>query len=557
MTAPSKRPAGRFDALLVAGCSLVVFAIAHRHAFLSPYIVNDDVRQQLFWMARWCDPALYPPDLLSAYAAAYVPVGVKAVYTFGVRLLGIDPLLCSKLVTGLLFTVLAVAMRGIGATLGDRRLGFACAAMVWLLPFFLKNLSGGLSRAFAAPLLALFVLGWLRRDAVTMAATLVATAVLSPYMAVVCAGSACLDAVFARCTRRAGPAFPARAWHLAVLALAAGAVLAFNRSIAAAGFGPLAWGRDLVGRPEFTAAGRLDLFPLPNPFFDLVYWPFESIGLFLDIGLFTGVASLAVLLPVLIRGWRRTPWAALLPKLRPLAMLLAGSLVLYLAARIVALALFVPDRYVTYTINLLYALGLAVCLRHAFSPLIERRWGAALLLVLAAGLGAWRLTGDGLYDYRDGAPLYAAVRALPKDARVAGNPEVMDNVLTFGRRNVLASFELAHPWSVGYWRRFAPRLADAVEAYYAKDARTVVDVARRDGITHFVVREGDFTPETLRKGPLFAPYNARIRELAAAPGQFALLDGAQFPYTRLAPDLRLVDMRPFTARPSAPPPEAP
>lgn len=557
MIEPSKRPAGRWDAFAVAGCSLVVFAIAHRHAFLSPFIINDDVRQQLFWMARWLDPALYPPDLLSAYAAAYVPNGVKAVYYLAATLAGIGPLLCSKLATGLLFVTLAVAMRGIGATLGDRRLGFVCAAMVWLLPFFLKNISGGLSRAFAAPLLALFVLGWLRRKAWAMAVVLLLAAATIPYMAVVCAGCVCLDAVLARLARRPGPAFPARAWHLGVIALAAGLVLSFNRAITAAGFGPLAWGRDLVGRPEFTAAGRLDLFPLPNPFFDLVYWPFESIGLFLDVGLGTGIASLVVLLPILVRGARRAPWAALAPKLRPLAMLLAGSLLLYLAARIVALALFVPDRYVTYTIHLLYALGLAVCLRHACSPLIESRTGAALLLVLAAGLGAWRLGDDGLYDYRAEAPLYAAVRALPKEARLAGNPEVMDNVLTFGRRNVLASFELAHPWSLGYWRRFAPRLADTVAAYYAKDARAVLDVARRRGITHFVVRESDFTPAALAKGPFFAPYTARIRELAAAPGQFVLLDGSQFPYSRLAPNLRLVDMRPFLARPGAPPPKAP
>ena len=223
----------------------------------------------------------------------------------------------------------------------------------------------------------------------------------------------------------------------------------------------------------------------------------------------------------------------------------------------VALALFVPDRYVTYTINLLYALGLAVCLRFAAAPFLERRRNAVWLLLLAVGLGAWRLSDDGLYDYRAEAPLYAAVRALPTDARLAGNPEVMDNVLTFGERNVLATFELAHPWSVGYWRQFAPRLADTVAAYYAKDARTVIAVAKRDGITHFVVREGDFRPEALRQGPLFAPYNARIRELAAAPGDFALLDGTQFPYTRLAPDIRLVDMRPFTARPSTPPSKAP
>jgi hypothetical protein len=553
MTASSDRPAGRLDWLVVAGCSLVVFVVAHRHALRSPFVINDDVRQQLFWMARWLDPGLYPSDLLNAYAAAYVPAGVKALYLLAAEAAGLDPILFSKLLSGVLFVLLALVMRAIGLTLGDRTLGFFSAALVWLLPFFLKNVSGGLSRSFAAPLLALFVLAWLRKNAWLMAATLLVEALCIPYMAILCAGCACLDALASRLARRPGPAFPGRPWHVLVLVAAAGLVWSMNQAITTAGFGPLAWGRDLVGRPEFTAAGRLDLFPLPNPFFDLVYWPFEGIGLFLDLGLVAGIASLAALLPLLVRGARRTPWAELAARARPLAFLLAGSLGLYLVARAVALALFVPDRYVTYSINLLYALGLAVCLRHALAGLDGRRFGA-WLLVLAVGLGAWRETDAGLYDYRADAPLYAAVAALPKDALLAGHPELLDNVLTFGRRNVLASFELAHPWCLGYWRRLAPRLADQVEAYYAKDPATVIDMARRYGITHFVVRESDFTPRALAGHPLFAPYDARIRELAARPGDFALLDGKNFPYTRPEPGVRLVDMRPFaTNRPATSP----
>ena len=34
-----------------------------------------------------------------------------------------------------------------------------------------------------------------------------------------------------------------------------------------------------------------------------------------------------------------------------------------------------------------------------------------------------------------------------------------------------------------------------------------------------------------------------IRELAASPGKFALLDGAEFPYTSPEPGVRLIDLR--------------
>ncbi|QAZ66028.1 hypothetical protein C3Y92_01730 [Solidesulfovibrio carbinolicus] len=539
----SHRPVRPLDWMAVCLLSALVFAVAHRLGLASPYVVNDDVRQQLFWMARWLDPGLYPSDFLSDYAAAYVPAGVKALYFAAAKGFGCDPILFSKLLTGGLFVLLAASLFGIGATLEGPMLGWFCAAMAWAMPYFLKNISGGLSRAFAGPLLALFFWAWLRRSGRGMAWVLLLQAATIPYIAMLCAGCACLDAVMARLTDRPAAPFPARPVHGLVLAAAAAAVLGMNQALAAKGYGPLVGRAALAGDPVFGPNGRLDLFPLPNPFLDLVYWPFESIGLFLEWGLFPGIATLAVLAPMLWIGARRAPWRDYIPLYRPAAMLLAGSLGLYALARAIALVLFVPDRYISYSINLLYALGLALCLRWFFGGLLARRFGGPALLALAVCFGCWRLSGVGLYDYRADAPLCSAVAALPKDALVAGNPKDLDNVLTFGRRNVVASFELAHPWSVGAWKIMTPRLGHQLEAYYAKDSDTVREFARVYGVTHMVVREGDYAPKAMEKGPLFAPFDDRIRELAAASGKFALLDGAEFPYTSPEPGVRLIDLR--------------
>jgi hypothetical protein len=548
MTAPSDGPALRRDWFAVALCALAVFLVAHRLGLASPYVINDDVRQQLFWMARWLDPSFYPSDLLGDYAAAYVPPALKALYYAAAKGCGLDPLAFSKWLTGCLFVVLALAFFGMGMALEGRMLGFFCAAMACCLPYFLKNISGGLSRSFAPPLLALFFLAWVRRSGLGMALSLLAQALFIPYIAVLCAFCACCDAFWARITDREAGVFPARPWHGAALLAAAALVWAFNHGLTTAGFGPLVGRKALAAAPEFTAAGRLELYPLPNPFFDLVYWPFESIGLFLDIGLFAGVVSLAVLLPFLIVGFRRAPWPQLSARAgRQAAALLVGSLLLYVLARIVALRLFVPDRYIAYTVNMLYALGLAVALRHALARPLAAPAGRVALCLAVLAFGMWRLSGAGLYDYRADAPLYAAVARLPKDALLAGNPKLLDNVLTFGRRNVLASYELAHPWSTGYWGMYYPRLAHQAEAYYAKDPAMVLDFARAYGVTHMVVREADLTPGAAVKGPLFAPFDARIAALAATPGKFALLDATKFPYTSPEPGVRLVDLRPLLA----------
>ncbi len=549
MTAPSEGPGAVRDALVVLALSALVFAVAHRHGLADPFVINDDARQQIYWMQRWRDAALYPPNLLNDFARAYVPAGVKALYYAAAQV--IEPLFFTKILAGILFCTLGLAFFWIGRRLGGRCLGFFCAASAWLSPFFLLNISGGLSRAFAAPLLALFLLAWLRASGRGMAACLLFASVTIPYMAVLATGSCLLAFAASRLGRAGPPPFPARAVDFGVIAVCAVSVLAMNHGLTAEGFGPLATVADMAGNPAFSASGRLDLYPLPNPFFDLVYTPFEGIGLFLDLGLGAGIASLAAIAAVAALGARRIGSRPIRTGLAPMAFLLLASLALYLAARILALRLFVPDRYVSYSVNILYALGLATLFRHALAPLLRRRGVAAALLLLAAVAGAIRLTDAGLYDYGADATLYATARLTPADATFAGHPELMDNLLTFGHRNVQASFELAHPWMTGYWRRYEPRLDDLFTAYYAADPEAVTAFCRRYGVDFLVVDEAHFTPGFLAGRPFFAPFDGRIREIAAATladGRgFAILDEKRFPYVRVGGTLRLLDVRGMTA----------
>jgi len=144
--------------LTVALISAVIFVLAHSPALTNPHIINDDVRQQIYWMQQWQDPALFVGDFLTDYARHYVPWGVKALYW--VASWGAPPLYFAKILPGILFAFLAVCLFRIGAGLSNKRLGWMMVAIYWLMPFFLDNLAGGLARAFAAPLLALYWLGW-------------------------------------------------------------------------------------------------------------------------------------------------------------------------------------------------------------------------------------------------------------------------------------------------------------------------------------------------------------------------------------------------------------
>ncbi|THB66113.1 MAG: hypothetical protein D6E12_11285, partial [Desulfovibrio sp.] len=271
------------DSAIVALLSLGVYVVAHWQALNSYFVVANDVRQQLFWMQAWCDPALFPPGgLLTDYSRQYVPWGVQGLFWLGTR--GMDPLWFSKILTGLLYAATGVGMYLLGRRAGGRAGGFACAAVFWCMPFFLYRISGALSRGFGPPLLVMFWAGWAWRNTRVMAVSLLLQALCIPYIFLLCglaSGVAWLGSMTLGRTRRAWRAvFPAKIWHFVVLGLSAVLVLLFRNSYSQAGFGPLVDRAAMAGRPEFGPLGRYAVTDAPSLLFELVARPLERLAPF-------------------------------------------------------------------------------------------------------------------------------------------------------------------------------------------------------------------------------------------------------------------------------------
>ena len=553
------------DLGLVALLSAAVFGLAHGAAFTNPFVINDDVRQQLFWMQQWQDPELFGGDLLSDYARHYVTWGVKGLYWLASWVVG--PITFSKILPGLLFVFLAGCLLKLGKFLWkERRLAWMVVAVFWLTPFFLDNMSGGLARAFAAPLLALFWLGWLAPHPWAMGMALLLQALFIPYIFVLAATATLLAWSLSRVGASSPPPFPSRPAHFFLLTLGAGLVVLMNYQFTAAGYGPLVSLADMDSRPEFASGGRFAILPVPSFFWELVS-PWEFIAPFREGELIMGGLGCAVLVGLAIYGGWRLDWQSLRSRWQAMGFLGLASLLLYFLARLWLLKLFVPDRYLIYTLNLFYCLALSGCWGMALQVQRWPRSLAVLALVLAAGLGAWRLQSVGLYDFAVYRPVYAALAQTPKDALIAGHPNLMDNAMTFGRRRALATFELAQPWSRGYWRRLKPRLDDLFTAYYTDDPEVVRAFAQKYQVAYLLVDDRHFTPAFLAGGrffvpfddltfqghrkkltekvvcPFFAPFGELIRAQTQNRSHFALLDPQAWPRQALGGHLWLIDLR--------------
>lgn len=602
--APSGIPtAAHADMLLALLLTACFFLLVHGYALGRPFVVNDDTRQQLFWMQRWLEPGLYPePEgqgWLAEYARHYVTPGVRGLYRVAGAFL--DPFSFSKVLAGVEFVLLGGVLFVLGRRLGRLEegaegamagsgAGWSTLCVYWMSPFFLHGMAGGLARSFAAPLLALFCLAWLRGSALGVLLCLALLSLFIPYVYALCAVALAVGWLGWRARLLPPPPAPAKMWHYLACVLTVVPAWLYNQELGASGFGPMADIATMQDDPVFGPLGRFPILPVPSLFFELVARPWERIIPFRELGVLAGAGCAVLLGLVLFKGARRLRWKRLRP-VAPLALsLAAASLLLYAVARIWLLTLFIPSRYLEYTTNLFYCILTGVLLWAAPRQLSRRAgkrggaWMARSVIVGCLLLGAFRLHGIGLHDYSDGAELYAALRRTPQDSLLAGHPYTMDNALSFGRRNVLASYELAHPWSMGVWTRSRPALEDGLRALYAKDAAVVREFAVRYGVDYMVVDERtleqrftlgrrrlaplceapmpDWARGPCRKSglditvlvresrapgfpsdhPLFEPYGELIRELAAQPGEFVLLDETEFPCQRLGEHYRLIPL---------------
>lgn len=542
---PAPLPMG-WQTLAAFLCTAVLGLAAQWPGLLSPYVINDDVRQQLYWMARWREPGLYPPDVLSDYARSYVPWGVQGLYRLGA--LVADPLMFSKAVAVGLLAWLGGLVFACARGLGGARFGWFALGLFWLMPAFMENISGGLARAFAAPLLALFLHAQLSRSRPLALAALWAQALFIPYILPICLGAALLQhaAWLARLTRTE----PLLRLPLDALLAAAALALACWWQTGVGAAGPLPWAAEMAGRPEFGPHGRFPIVPTPSLFWELIARPWGALAPFADLGTAAGVAASLALLPLMAAGARRVPWRDHVRQAAAPGFLLLSSVLLYFAARLLLLKLFIPSRYLEYSTNLLYCLGVPFLLWPLAEPLLQAgrrwtRWSGPALLALALVLGAARQYGRELYDYSGDHTLYEAARTTPKDALFAGHPAQMDNLLTFGRRNVYASYELAHPWSSAYWSVVGPRLDRLLRAYYAEDADEIRRFCAEAEVDFLVIDRRHFEPEFMRTGGgLFEPYAAYVR--GRAGGAFAALSLASSPHAAAqvtGPDTIMVDTR--------------
>jgi hypothetical protein len=467
----------------------------------SPYVVQDDARQHVFWTYRFVDAALFPGDLIADYFQAVAPVGYSLLYE-GAAAAGLDPLLFSKL--------LPVAL-GLVATYYCYRLAYALwpsVAGAVLATVFLNlmiwsadDVASGTPRAFVYPLL-LAALYYLRAGrTLPLLAALALQGIFYPQSLLVSLGVVALQALRWD-GRRPGLQRDRAVLLRAALGIAVGLAVLAPFALATSQYGPVVSRAVARTLPEFLQGGRSEFF---SDNWLNIYLGGSHRGSLWPIGLKPGLGIALLVLAFGLRGNQRRSGASHGPDLRLLWEVLAVSLALYVLAHLLLFKLHLPSRYTSHTLRIVLAVvagqSAALLVRWLRQAPTAGGWrdaarrlasiqGVALVAVLAyplvkAGMG--KLADDLRYRTGEAPGLYEALARTPLDARVATLSWQGNYVPALARRAVLAAREYAIPYHLGYFREFERRVRATIEAQYTDDPAVLAGFVATYGVSHFLV----------------------------------------------------------------------
>ena len=497
-----------------------------KQALHGEYVVQDDARQHVFWMARFVDPDLFPHDLIADYFQSAAPYGYTALYRLMAGI-GLDPSLFSKLLPMGLGLIVTGYCFGLALQIFPVPLcGFLASVLLNQNLWMRNDLSSGTPRAFAYPLLLAFLYYLSRRSLIPCLAAIALQGLFYPQVVLVSVGILMLRLL--RCEKGWIRLSRDRVDYLFCLnGLGVALLVLLPFAWKASGFGPTIGADQARALPEFCRGGRASFFS-SEPW---KYWVtgFRSGILPQPEALFNPrVLLVGLLLPILLRFPLRSGLANQVTRsIDLLPQILLASVGMFFAAHAFLFKLHLPSRYTKYTFRIVLALAAGVALvliLNAIFQWAERnppfiRWFAATAFIALAGtLLLWSPLSAKKFpfhlSYRTGKHpgLYQFFSRQPKDILIASLTEQINQLPTFSRRSILVGREYAIPYQIGYYRQFRQRTEDLVRAQYSPDLVVVQGFIRKYGVSFWLLERASFTPEYVRRDAWIRQYQPEANE---------------------------------------------
>ena len=528
---PERRSSGQPGTrVLLWGLGMFLLGIAAALYFHWPALTNygmfkDDIVQSPHW-AAYHHSSFQPDDLVLRYASFNESPLQNAIYWVGTWFM--DFVALGKGLAVISYGALSLLFFLIGRAMHGTRFGLLLALFITLLPDQWDYSAGFFSKFWMIPLLLICVF-LLQTDRFRGLIGLLPFAALAYPTAAVLVGMTCtvywIQEIFSR-RDRARRLFRC----LAIGSAIAVALLLVKYASPPDFIGPMRSGVELRAMPELAKAGYPSHYiPIPALYREVIDDLSHPFMLFAAAFYFLVLGRKGV-------GWDRA-WTALF----------VASAIGYLLADYFFMRLYIPNRFMRYSMALLLALWNARNWDLILARTRLRPVRLALVATLLAAVGYFSIaafeSGRGWTDRRGMTPTARFIRRdLPEGILFAGSPKRLDDVMIQGERSVLTPYKLAHPWFITYYDEMRERTRATLRAHFAAGPGPINELHRRYGVTHFLVEKQLFARARRNRRLFVDPYNSEIYKelgrrrtfyLANAPAELFLWQDGRYAVIRL------------------------
>ncbi|MEM9447752.1 MAG: hypothetical protein AAGA75_04380 [Cyanobacteria bacterium P01_E01_bin.6] len=502
--------------LMISMAIALLYALpALQEAFQSPFVIQDDARQHVFWMQRFIDPDLFPNDLIANYFQTVAPAGYTQLYQIAAWF-GCDPMLFHKLLP----VVLGVVTAGYCFSVCFKLLPVPAAACIATILLgqglgLTDAIVSATPKAFVYPLMLAFMDAVLRRHRWLTVGAIALQGLFYPQLVFLSSGVLLLKLV---------------QWKRGRLCITddggdrtlvfTGLIVAFfillPYALQSNEFGPTITATEARQLPEFSTLGsRARFFYDDDP---ATFWLKGRSGLRIATALTPVTNVLGLLLPLMV--W----WSRAFPLTRQrrdglaiLPQLLISSVFWFGAAHLVLFRLHLPSRYTQHSVRIVLTLAAAIAIVTLIDAVLtwaiaatqtpSFRRSSPIRITLAIGLTGlltvavfgypWFVDTFPITTYQVGrrTELYKVLRSQPKDSLIASLSEEANNIPSFAQRSVVVAQEYGIPYQQGYYSAFRQRIEDMTRAQYSPDIETLQSIIQQYGITHWLLDRHAFDPD--------------------------------------------------------------
>lgn len=465
-------------------------------------IVNGDVFQHTWWTASFHDPEIYQDDIYLEYAASISTPGMRAIYWIGG--LFANPYIIGNILSVLLYGVCSLTLFLAVRETMSAEAGLLAAALFLSQGQHLVPLLGGLHRAFAFPTILWLLFAISARQYRTIPYILAVQALIYPIAVLISFG------ILAGCALFRVIALPGFMDRWAAVGAAVFVACFFMTYLVKQAstpdyFGEKITGEEMMKNPWFGVDGRHNYIPFQDYkylIWNKSFWKSDSL-----------IRSLFLFPLTLIAAWLRGARVGRLTAM--MAAVLVSSIVLFELSKALFFKLYIPWRYMEYTMPVLVfmvaAIGLALPVY-----LVKPRFLSLLYIIgisIAWTMNFWDKRYPMKQSYQD--ELYEFVQTLPKDAMIAGDSRMSDYIGGLGYRRAYLKFELAHCWYPDYQEIIAERAKKFYSAYFSNDFEDVQEFMETEDIDYIAVNRRTLDPHSDQFPKLyFAPLEKEFRILA-------------------------------------------